>query len=456
MWSKGYREIAEKGKREMPLTASQKSDVYDVIVVGASFAGLSFASVAAARGLRVLVLEKDAEIGSVVRTTGVLFSDVLDVTDVPARYLMNSVRRLSLRAPNRREPIEISSSAYRFYMADVTGMLRWMAEEAQARGATIRTGAAFLDAHRNEGGLMQVKFGALPEHEANGVASPAARAPAPASREEVVGRLLIGADGPLSTVAERLGLEQNKQFLAGAEWLVEGVPVDKETFFLIMNHELAPGYCMWLAPHGDIAALGVAGHLRKFNPTESLRAAQKLFGEVVDMSQMRVVKRKGGTIPVGGRLRRVYRDDAKGRALLLGDAAGLCGAATGGGIYPALISGRLAAQAVANEILNGVPGAIKQYLRDLPHAGRLGHYLQIEDWLRWAMDRIGSNSDLGTFYALCGTPEGHQVLQRALLETPIISMDSGFFNMIRLLLSKHPRIYGSAVRMAWQRVTTRA
>ena len=33
------------------------------------------------RGLRVLVLERDASIGSVVRTTGVLFSDVLDVLD---------------------------------------------------------------------------------------------------------------------------------------------------------------------------------------------------------------------------------------------------------------------------------------------------------------------------------------------------------------------------------------
>ena len=92
------------------------------------------------------MLEKDAEIGGVVRTTGVLFSDVLDVLDVPARYLMNSVRRISLRAPNRKDPIEITSTAFRFYMADVTGMLRWMAEEAQARGATIRTGAAFLNA----------------------------------------------------------------------------------------------------------------------------------------------------------------------------------------------------------------------------------------------------------------------------------------------------------------------
>ncbi len=433
----------------MPGISSPPGDVYDVIVVGASFAGLSFASVAAARGLRVLVLERDHAIGGVVRTTGVLFDDVLDVCDVPARYLMNAVRRIQISAPGHDAPIEISAAAYRFHMADVTGMLHWMAEEAEARGATIRPGAAFLDASRGRDGLMDVTFGPLPEQEAKGAVPPG-------TRETARGRFLIGADGPRSTVAQRLGLDQNTEFLAGAEWLVEAPPLDGETFHLIMNHELAPGYCLWLAPHDKIAALGVAGHMRKFNPTASLRAAQKLFGQVVDLSQMRLVQRKGGVIPIGGRLKRVYRDDAEGRALLLGDAAGLCGAATGGGIYPAIISGRLAAQAVAYEVLSGVKGAVKNYLRDLPQAGRLGHYLQIEDWLRWALDRLGSNSDVSAFYGLFATPTGQQVLQKTLLETPIIGMDSSFFGLIRSLLSKHPGLYSGAVRAAWQRVRARA
>ena len=107
----------------MMFTTSQKGDVYDIVVVGASFAGLSFTNGAAARGLRVLVLEKDAKIGGVVRTTGILFSDVLDVSDVPARYLTNAVRRISLRAPNRSDPFEISAEAYRYYMMDPTAAL---------------------------------------------------------------------------------------------------------------------------------------------------------------------------------------------------------------------------------------------------------------------------------------------------------------------------------------------
>jgi ribulose 1,5-bisphosphate synthetase/thiazole synthase len=104
-WGTEYTR-AEK-ERCMP-SPNSKSDIYDVIVVGASFAGLSFASVAAALGLCVLVVERDAEIGGIVRTTGVLFSDVLDIIDVPARYLMNSIRRIQLQPPDH-PPVEVSS-----------------------------------------------------------------------------------------------------------------------------------------------------------------------------------------------------------------------------------------------------------------------------------------------------------------------------------------------------------
>ncbi|HLZ24332.1 MAG TPA: NAD(P)/FAD-dependent oxidoreductase [Ktedonobacterales bacterium] len=432
----------------MSSTVSRGAEDFDVIVVGASFAGLAFAGAAAARGLRVLVLERDAEIGGVVRTTGVLFSDVLDIMDVPARFLMNAVRRVSIQPPGT-PPIEIRANAYRFYMADVTGMLRWMADSARAHGATIRTGSPFVSAERDADGAMRVAYGGPSEAEGNGATT---RAPHGVAR----GAFLIGADGTRSRVAESMGLDTNTKLLAGAEWLVEGVPIERDLFSLVMDHDLAPGYCVWLAPHGDIAAFGVAGHLHDFKPAESLKRAQAAFQKSIDLSKMRVVQRKAGVIPVGGQLRRVYRDDARGRALLLGDAAGLCGAATGGGIYPALISGRIAAHAVANEVLNGTRGAVKSYQRDLLQSGRLGAYLKVEDWIRFVLDRMDSNADLAALYALFGSPEGHRVLQSTLLETPIISMDGSFLGILRSLMSRHPRIYGSAARMVWRRATARA
>jgi flavin-dependent dehydrogenase len=414
------------------------SNHYDAIVVGASFAGLSFASLAATLGMHVLVLERDSKVGGIVRTTGVLFSDVLDFLDVPARYLMNSVRHVHIQPPDHA-PLEISSATYRFYMADVTGMLGWLAEQAQEHGATIQCDTMFLDATQSQDGQMHIEVGKLSAH---------------GELSTLTTNILIGTDGTRSRVARSMGLDLNTRFLAGAEWLLEGIPLERETFYLIMNHELAPGYCLWLAPHGEIAAMGVAGHPRTFNPTTSLRKAQELFQNTVDMSQAHVVERKAGVIPTGGRLKHVYRHDAHGHALLLGDAAGLCGAATGGGIYPALISGRLAAHAVATEVMNGTNGAIKAYLHNISHAGRLDHYLRIEDWLRLVLDTMKSDADVSMLYGLFASPEGHKILQSALLETPIIGMDSTFFSLLRDLLGKHPRIYRSALQAVWQRVTT--
>jgi len=456
----------EASATHRPVSTHGKEDIYDVLVVGASFAGLSFAGVAAALGMRVLVVERDAVVGGVVRTTGVLFSDVLDILDVPPQYLMNAVRRVVISPPTGT-PLEISSRAYRFYMADVPGMLRWMAEVAERRGVTLLPGTMFLGATAEGDGTMRIRLGSgsgsgdsasggatTDEGETDDAQERRKQPEQRTQREETVrARFLIGADGARSRVAQSMGLEQNTRFLAGAEWLVEGVTLDRTTFYLVMNHDAAPGYCVWLAPHHEIAALGVAGHARAFNPTKSLRLAQTLFQDMADLSAMRIIQQKGGVIPVGGRLRRIYRDDAQGRALLLGDAAGLCGAATGGGIYPALISGRLAAHAVAAEVLNGERGAIKAYQRNLAQAGRLGHYLKIEDWLRWALDRMGSNADVDALYGLFRSPAGHQMLQRALLEIPIIGMDSNFFSLLRALLSKHPGLYSSALQAVWKRVT---
>ncbi len=420
----------------MPSPNSQENENFDVVVVGASFAGLSFASVGAALGLRVLVVERDASVGGVVRTTGVFFNDVLDILDVPNRYLMNAVRRIHVQAPNQ-SPLTIGSQAYRFYMADVPGVLQWMAEQAEQRGAEVRCGIKFQTATRNSDGLMHIEL---------------ASASGPESNKTINARFVIGADGTRSQVARWFKLEQNTHYLAGAEWLIDNVPLDGETFYLVMDQELAPGYCVWLAPHGSITALGVAGHPRTFSPTNSLRVAQTLFQGVADLHSMHVVERKAGTIPTGGRLKHVYRDDELGRVLLLGDAAGLCGAATGGGIYPALLSGRLAAHAVASEVLNGERGAVTAYLHNLSHANRLGDYLRIEDWLRWVLDSMKSNDDVGMLYNLFQSEEGQQVLQRALLSVPIIGMDSNFFSLMRGLLGRHPRLYRSALHALSRRV----
>ena len=66
-----------------PLKNKTKID-YDLIIIGASFAGLIAARTAAHRGLSVAVLDTKSEPGARVRTTGILVKEAFDECDIPA------------------------------------------------------------------------------------------------------------------------------------------------------------------------------------------------------------------------------------------------------------------------------------------------------------------------------------------------------------------------------------
>ena len=106
---------------------------FDLVIVGASFAGLSCARTAALRGLSVAVLDKKPEPGARVRTTGILVKEATDDFDVPAR-LTRKVRGVRLYAPSGRS-VDLSAPGYYFQATDTPELLRWMAGEAQLAGS---------------------------------------------------------------------------------------------------------------------------------------------------------------------------------------------------------------------------------------------------------------------------------------------------------------------------------
>ena len=57
---------------------------YDLIIIGASFSGLTCARAAALRGLSVLILEAKKNPGARMHTTGILVKEAAEELDVPA------------------------------------------------------------------------------------------------------------------------------------------------------------------------------------------------------------------------------------------------------------------------------------------------------------------------------------------------------------------------------------
>jgi len=326
----------------------------DLVIVGASFAGLAAARTAAARGLCVIVLEAKLEPGARVHTTGILVPEAADEIDVP-HHLTRAVPGVRLYAPNLASA-DLFSPGYAFLTTRTAELLRWMAAEAERAGAEIRCGVRFTGAERLADGRLRV---------------------APLG---VTARLLVGADGARSAVARAFGLARNRRFLTGLEVELEPLahdPLDTRFLHCFADSRLAPGYIGWAAPGPDAIQVGLAvRHGAKPDLAAFLARTEPVFG----WSRRRVVGRRSGLIPAGGP---VFPFACPG-VLLIGDAAGLVSPMTAGGIRTALQWGRRAAAAAADHLLLGGPDPASVLLRQIPR-------FRVKGLMRRALDASPPN-----------------------------------------------------------------
>ena len=306
---------------------------YDLVIVGASFAGLVAARTAAMRGLKVAVLDGKPEAGHRVATTGILVKEAADEIDIP-HTLTRRVHGVRLYAPSRRS-IDLFAPGYFFLTTDTANVLRWLAAEAMRAGARILYRARFEGTTR-DGGLFRF-------HGIN-----------------IAARYILGADGARSSVARAFRLGTNAKFLTGIEVEYEGL-ADADPRFLhcFLDSTLAPGYLGWVAAGPSVTQAGLAvgpGHrpdLKRF-----LAATEPIFG----YSRARVVERRSGRIPAGGL---VHPWSCEG-VMLVGDAAGQVSPATGGGIKLAFELGRRSAQVIADHLQNLGPPPASVLAAELP------------------------------------------------------------------------------------------
>lgn len=303
----------------------------DCVVVGASFAGLASALAMARAGLRVEVLEKKADPGAKLHTTGIIVKDAIDqiaLLDALPAALVRRVPGVRLYAPNLRH-VDLDAPGYYFLATDTPQVMRWLAGQAEAAGATIRCRSAFVGARRQRSGF-----------ELEGIGST---------------RYLIGADGPRSRVAAALGLGANRRFLAGVEYEFAGATLDVPgRLHCFIDRQLAPGYIGWVMQGVDGVQAGLARRHHgpgEFRPAAAMQAFLEKIAPVLALRDREPTGVRAGLIPCGG----VVRQVATARALLVGDAAGMVSPVTAGGIHTALKHGLAAGNAVA-DFLHGRTG----------------------------------------------------------------------------------------------------
>lgn len=297
-------------------------DRYDLVIVGAGFAGLVCARVAAERGLHVAVIERKPGPGVHLHTTGIVVKEAAEEMQIPSQ-LTRTIPGIRLYTPGLRR-IDFESPGYYFLATDTAGVLRWLAGEAERAGVTLIFGAAFEGARRDGHGIV--------------LDSPAIHT-----------RYLVGADGARSAVARCFGLGVNLRMLVGVESEYEGIAgVDADRLHCFLDTDLSPGYIGWAVPGVGMTQIGLAGRLGEKPSADVL--ADKL-ANVFDFSHARLVERRSGPIPVGGRVDPVAAE----RVLLMGDAAGLVSPLTAGGIHLAVRYGGRAGELIGDHILHDGP-----------------------------------------------------------------------------------------------------
>ena len=303
----------------------------DVLVIGAGPAGASAALAAARAGAHVTVVDRRRTIGTPVQCAE--YIPALLLREVPAcapavvqrvgvmRTFVRGERAVDLDAPG--------------CTVDRDRFDRLLAAEAERAGAQLLTATAAL---RCDGDAVVLKR--------RGGEPFVLRA-----------RIVVGADGPRSTVGRWAGLV-NRRFVPAAQARVRLLqPLDATEVYL---HPDTPAGYAWLFPKQGMANAGVG-----FDPTlGGQRLGQALAAFLAELERRGriagpLLSRQAGWIPVAPLDRTV-----RGNRLLAGDAAGQTHPVTGAGIFSAVTCGAMAGRWAAKAALEGDPGLLEGYEED--------------------------------------------------------------------------------------------
>ncbi len=157
-------------------------------------------------------------------------------------------------------------------------------------------------------------------------------------RFEVEADIVIASDGARSKVARLTG-EHTREFLTTAQFTMELNKPLRD--LLIFFRDYIPGGYGWIFPKDKLANVGVG--IDPHFGLNVMRVLSRFVKEVISEGWVKeeILDRTGGWIPAEG-----IKKPVRGNILMVGDAGGFCHPITGGGIANAIITGKMAAEAI--------------------------------------------------------------------------------------------------------------
>lgn len=360
---------------------------FDIIIIGGSFAGLSFAIEAAKKDLKILVVEKRSYKTDKHPTTGMFYDLWLQQVDLPIRFLTPGINNFQFNFPNNIT-ININKNKNRFFFIKTEKYLQYLTSKAEDKGVKTLTNHTFTKIINKEPLNLEIE---VKDHKDN--------------RKILTSKYLIGADGAKSCVANELDLDSNYRFLTGIEYVYDYNNLGKETILTLFDYNIAPGYFSWLGTKEENMLLGLAAYSKTKNLKNRLDKAKHFFEKKTAKKFEDAKILKGAPIPINGPLENRVNEFG----MLLGDAAGFCGSFGADGIFSAIKSGQIGAKLVTDYLQKGT--SLENFK---PPLNMLVSH-RSEMIFRKLFDRVNDNKELEHFGQFFNTTPGKKLLTTLLV-----------------------------------------
>jgi len=288
--------------------------MYDVTIIGAGPAGSSAAYELAKKGLKTLLLEKKKIIGQPKQCAEGINQAILKELNIKLKPEWISNKINSVIVSNCDYFLYGRGKRTQGYILNRKKFDPGLAQKAQNAGAELRKKSPVINV---TGDSVILK-----------------------NKQQIKTKVIIGADGPLSTVGKKSGLGNP---VSGSALQYE---IEKQTPFpnsiqCFFSRQVTPNGWSWIFPKKNTMNVGIG----TFN-ISNLRKNLNHFVKYMKLEKLKIKEINAALIPLNGPLKQFQKDNI----LLIGDAAGHTNPLSGGGIPVAIYDGQLAANVITEHL----------------------------------------------------------------------------------------------------------
>ena len=337
----------------------------DVCIIGASISGNYLSYLLSQSNLNIIVVEEHAEVGLPFQCAGIISKKLNKLINLPDNLILNRVKIAKLISPSGKS-LKLSGNEEPYIIDRIALDKLFYTKTQDSPNIRYFLGEKF----------KSLKYEKKLDKKIMIVQT---------SKRTIITKLLIGCDGPFTSVGKCVGIKNNVIY---ATQIRIRAKFDESEAVMYFNKRWNDLFG-WIVPEGNsIFRIGLAC-------SQNINSNFKIFLKKIHIDFKQKIDQQGGIIPIGI-MKRVSFDNI----LLIGDSACQVKATTGGGVIMLIIAAKYAANCILKcfKYNNFSKKFIKKNYEKLCFA-EIGKELKIHYLIRTLLKNF-TNKDFDDFFSL--------------------------------------------------------